>query len=84
MENNDTLGLDTVYYYLDCFAKSTCIFNKVFISEYILMLEAAVRKKILGASEQALRNIKKDRIDGIINCLIGTLMSRIKTFKQRE
>lgn len=84
MENNDALGLDTVYYYLDCLAKCTCMFNKVFIADYLPKLEAAVRKKILCASEQSLRNIKKDRIDGIINCLIGGLQSRTKMFKQRE
>ena len=84
MDNNEGLGLDTVFYYLDCLAKVTWMFNKVFIVEYLPQLEAAVRKKILNASEQALRTIKKDRIEGIINCLIGGLETRTKNFNQRE
>jgi len=84
MDNNEVLGLDTVFYYLDCLAKATWMFNKVFIAEYLPELAAAVKKKILNASEQALRTIKKDRIDGIINCLIGGLEIRTKSFIQRE
>jgi hypothetical protein len=42
------------------------MFNKAFVNDYFPKLEAAVKKKILTASEFTLRNIKKDRIDGIV------------------
>lgn len=80
-ETNESLGLETVYYYLDCLSKSTSMFNKVFITEYLPKLEEVVKRKILNASDLQLRNVKKDRIDGIVSCLIGTLQSRIKTYK---
>ena len=60
------------------------MFNKVFINDYLPLLEAAIKKKILTASEAILRNVKKDRIDGIVANLVGVLLTRVKTFKQRE
>ena len=57
------------------------MFNKFFINEYLPQLEAAIKKKILTASEAILRNVKKDRIDGIVANLVGVLLTRVKTFK---
>jgi hypothetical protein len=39
---NDSLGIETVFYYLDCLAKSTPMFNKQFIDTYVPQLEEAV------------------------------------------
>ena len=58
--------------------------NKVFLLNYIPELEKSVKNNLLNASEVQLRNIKKDRIDGIVNNLLGVLFNRIKTYRQRD
>lgn len=78
------MGLDTLFYYLDCLSNCMIMLNKAFLNEYLPQLESAVKMKVLTATETQLRNVKKDRIDGIVNCLISSLFSRIKNYKQRE
>ena len=60
------------------------MFNKGFINDYLPALILAVKKKLLNASEASVRNVKKDRIDGIIQCLVASLGSRLMTYKQRD
>ena len=47
------------------------------MENYLPKLEAAVRKKILNLSPQALRAAKKDRIDNIVQHLIKDLKGRL-------
>lgn len=56
------------------------MFNKGFLDYYLPELITAVKKKLLNASEVSARNIKKDRIDGIVSSLVGGLMSRLMTY----
>jgi hypothetical protein len=58
--------------------------NKTFLMEYLPKLNIAVRNKVLKATEMQLRNIRKDRIDGIVHNLIDVLFNRLVTFKQRD
>ena len=76
--------METVFYYIDCLSKCTMMLNKGFLDEYMPLLTSAVQKKLLTASEASLKNVKKDRIDGIIQGLVNGLMSRQMTYRQRE
>ena len=84
IDGNDSLALETVFYYLDSFSKCSIHFNKGFLNEYLPALSVAVKKKILTSSEAIIKNIKKDRIDGIIQSLVGGLMNRLMSYRQRE
>jgi hypothetical protein len=83
-QGEDSMGLDTLFYYLDCLANSSNMINKTFLMEYLPKLNIAVRNKVLNATEMQLRNIRKDRIDGIVHSLIDVLFNRLVTFKQRD
>jgi hypothetical protein len=83
-ENNDSLSLETVFYYLDCLSKCSIHWNKGFLNEYLPKLVEGVKNKILSSSEAIIKVIKKDRIDGIVQCLTGSLMGRMMSYRQRE
>lgn len=76
-DDSETTTIELIFYYIDALTAASSMFNKVFLEDYIPKLEAAVKKKILNSSSAALRLAKKDRIDGIVRALIGTLKGRL-------
>ena len=83
-QNDDNLGLETVFYYLDQISKCSPLFNKVFIDKFYPELYKSAREKILNASEVLLRNFKKDRIDLLVQTIFGGFMTRIMAFQPRD
>ena len=62
---------------IECLAKGAPVYHKQFAVNYLPALEMAVRDKILGASSAQLRNIKKERVEEILEFLYKVLLPRI-------
>jgi hypothetical protein len=65
-KNDDSLGLETVYYYLDQVSKCSPVLNKLFIDKFYPALYSSTKFKVLTSSEALLRNFKKDRLDMLV------------------
>lgn len=47
---DDTMGLETLFYYLDCLSNCHIMINKIFVNEYLEILAEAVKGKVLSAT----------------------------------
>lgn len=84
-DDNDATTVEIIFYYIDAINASNQMYNRIFMENYLPKLEAAVRKKILNLSPQALRAAKKDRIDNIVQHLIKDLKGRLGlSYQERE
>jgi len=69
---------------VDCIASCSITLNRPFLHSYVKELYDGVKKRLLTSTEAQLRQIRKDRIDQLINLLINNLKVRFLNLKQRE
>jgi hypothetical protein len=84
LDGNDTLGIETVFYYVDSLAKCQSVLNKGFLLEYLTPLSSAIKKKLLTSGENLYRNVRKDRLDSLISSLMNGLLIRVTPYRERE
>ena len=75
MQRKDTT-LEHVFYMLDCLAKCEPLLHKSFVDSFFDRMRKAVEDKVMLASEQQLRQIKKERVDELVTVLFDKLMVR--------
>ncbi len=70
-------SLEHVYYLLDMLSKAASLYHRSFVRQFWPRLRDAVQAKLLGATSQQLRQIKKERVDDLVVCLWDRLMGRL-------
>ena len=76
-------SLEMLFYYMDILSKTFGSLHKNFAETFVPQLKEAVSSCILNAPAQSLRDIRKERIDGIIRSL-DSLLKRVCKKEDRE
>ena len=83
ISNKDNpIPLELLLYYMDCLGSAFPLYHRSFAQEYIPKLQAAVELSILNAPEQSIRNVRKERIDGIVKNL-DYLLRRVYVYEEK-
>lgn len=83
-EGNEGMSIECLFYYIDGLAKCSMVLNKGFLNEYLPLFLSAVKRKLFTSGEAIYRNIRKERLDGLLTSLISTLLPRVMAFRERE
>ena len=70
-------------HYMDCVGKVFPMYHRDFIKNFAANVKTAVENAILNAPEASIRNVRREKIDGIISKL-NDLLKRIYTYDQRD
>lgn len=82
-DKENPIDFQTLSHYMDCLGKVYPMYHRDFAAKFIPVLKDSVQSAILNAPEASIRNIRREKIEGIVNRL-NDLLKRVYNYEQRE
>jgi len=79
-----TCSFDLIFYYLDALQMVRPYFYFNFVSEYAQQVQKVIISRLMNATEQELRSLKKDRMDSIIDALISFRRTELPLYEEAK
>ena len=82
-DRENPIDFTLLAHYMDCIGKVFPMYHRDFVKTFASDVKTAVENAILNAPEASIRNVRREKIDGIISKL-NDLLKRIYTYDQRD
>lgn len=82
-DDKDPISFSTLAFYMDCIGKVYPMYHRDFAAKFIIEVKNGVKSAILNAPEASIRNVRREKIEGIVGNL-SNLLKRVYNYEQRE
>ena len=82
-DKRNPIDFEALAYYMDWIGKVFPMYHRDFAAKFIPDIKNAVQNAILNAPEASIRNVRREKIEGIVGRL-NDLLKRVFNYEQRE
>ena len=82
-DKENPINLELLAHYMECLGRMYPMYHRDFIADFAPKVKEGVLNAIFNAPEESIRNIKKEKVEQIVNRL-GDLLKRVMNYEERD